>query len=72
MERVLHVVEVADLEVAVDLVELLRPEHQVLDLRPADALDAHVKAPARPRLRDDGDERRVAEEPRAVELDDEA
>ncbi len=71
VEPVLHVVEVADVDVAVHLVELLRGEQHVLHLRPADALDADVELPTRQRLRDHADERVAAEEARAVDLDDE-
>ena len=52
MEAVFHVVDVADLEIAVDLVELLRREQQILDLGPADPLDADVELAARQRLGD--------------------
>ena len=71
VEPVLHVVEVADVDVAVHLVELLRGEQHVLHLGPADALDADVELPTRQRLRDHADERVAAEEARAVDLDDE-
>ena len=43
MERVLHVVEIADLEVAVDLVELPGCEHHVLHLGTPYALDPHIE-----------------------------
>ena len=56
MEAVLHVVDVADLEIAVDLVELLGRQQQVLDLRPADPLDADADLATRQRLRDDPDQ----------------
>ena len=72
VERVLHVVEVADLEVAVHRIELLRRQHQVLHLRPADPLDPHRELAPRQRLGDHPDELYTVQELRAVDLDDEA
>ena len=71
VERVLHVVEVADLEVPVHRIELLRRQHEVLDLGSPDALDPDVELAARERFSDDADERRTAQE-RGVDLDHEA
>ncbi len=71
VERVLTVVEVADLQVAVDRVELLRGQHHVLDLGAPDALDPHVEHAAGERLGDHGQQLRAAEK-RGVELYDEA
>ena len=71
MESVLHVVQVADVDVAVHLVELRRCEQHVLHLWAADALDADVELPTRQRLGDHADEAAAAEEPRAVDLDHE-
>ena len=71
VERVLHVVEVADLEVAVHRVELLRRQHHVLHLGPAHAFDPDVEPAPGERLRDDADQLRAAEQ-RGVDLDDEA
>ncbi len=62
VERVLHVVEVADLEVPVHRIELLRRQHEVLDLGSPDALDPDVELAARERLGDDADQRRTAQE----------
>src|SRR4051794_13312309 len=70
MERVLHVVEVANLEVSIDLIELLGPQHQVLDLGPPDALDADVELAAGQRLGDDADQFGATQQ-RAIDLDDE-
>jgi hypothetical protein len=73
MEPVLHVVEVADLEVAVHGVELLRPQQQVLDLRPAGPLDPDVEPAPGQGLRHDGDQAGpVAEHLLAVQLDHDA
>ena len=71
MERVLHVVEVADLEVPVHLIELLRRQHHVLHLGTPHAFDPHVELPAGERLRHDADQLRSAQQI-AVHLDDEA
>ena len=71
VEPVLHVVEVADVEVAVHLVELLRGEQHVLDLGPADALDADVELPTGQRLRDHADERARRPGSAPVDLDHE-
>src|SRR4051794_12291158 len=70
MEAVLHVVDVADLQVTVDLVELLRRKQHVLDLGPTDPLEANVELPTRQRLRDHSHERGALEEPGAVDLGD--
>ena len=71
MEGVLGVVQVTDLQVAVDLVELLRRQHQVFDLRSAGALEPDVELAPGQGFRDHPDQRRAAEH-RAVELDDQA
>src|SRR4051794_29759525 len=55
VERVFHVVQVANLEVAVEGVELLRREHEILDLRPADPLQSNTQPTACQRLRDHAD-----------------
>src|SRR5918995_3872174 len=62
MEAVLQVVDVPDLQVTVDLVELLRGEQHVLDLRPPDPLQPNVESAARQRLRDHSHERGAVEE----------
>jgi len=73
VEAVLHVVEIADLEVAVDLVELLRTQKEVLHLRTAGPLDADVERAACQRLRDDTDQSDpVAEQRRTIHFDHEA
>ena len=72
MKRVVHVVQVTDLEVAVHRVELLRCEHQVGHLGPPDTLEADAEAAARQRLRDHADQLSTAGEPGAVDLDDQA
>ena len=71
VECVLHVVEVADLEVPVHLIELLRRQHHVLHLRAPDAFDANVELAARERLGDDAEQRRAVEKG-GVEFDHEA
>src|SRR5438270_13713424 len=51
VERVLHVVEIANLEVAVHRIELLRRQHQVLYLGPSHAFDAYGELAPRQGLR---------------------
>ena len=71
VEGVVHVVEVADLQVAVDPVELHGPEHHVRNLGASGALEPDVELAAGQRLRGDADELHVPEHGRAVDLDDE-
>ena len=72
VERVVHVVQVADLKVAVHRVELLRREHQVGHLGPPGALEADVEAAARQGLRDHADQLSAAGQHGAVDLDHQA
>ena len=71
MERVLHVVQVADLQIPVHRVELLRGEHHVLHLGAAHSFDPDVERSPGERLGDDADEPPVREEA-GVDLDDDA
>src|ERR687898_2869668 len=72
VERILHVVEVADLEVAVHDVELFRREHEVLHLRAADTLESDWELAPRQRLRHHSEGAFSAEQLSAVDLNDEA
>ena len=71
MERVLHVVEVADLQVPVDRVELLGGEHHVLHLGPTHPFDPDVELAAGQGLGHDAHERPAGQEA-DVDLDDDA
>ena len=71
LERVFHVVEIADLEVAIDGIKLLRRQHHVLHLGPADTLDPDVEPAAGQRLGDHPDQLHASEQLRAVDLDHE-
>ena len=71
LKRILHVVEVPDLEISIDRVELLRSQHHVLHLGPPNPLDPNVERPACQRLCNQTDQFGAAQE-RAVDLDDEA
>ena len=70
---ILEVVEIAQIDVAVDGVAFFWPEQQVLDLGPADAFEPDRQLAVGDRLADDGDERVEAAGPqrRDRELDDE-
>ena len=72
LEDVLHVVEVANFEVAVHRVELLWGQHQVLHLGPAHAFDSNVELASRQGLRHHPDKLHTVEDVCAIELDDEA
>jgi hypothetical protein len=63
METVLHVVDVPDLQITVDLVELLRRQQHVLHLRPTHPLEPDVHPAARQRLGHNADEPGAVEEP---------
>ena len=71
VEGVLHVVEVADLQVPVDRVELLRREHHVLHLGATHPFDPDVELAAGQGLGDDAHERPAGQEA-GVDLDDDA
>ena len=59
-EGVFQVVEIADLQVAIDLVELLHRQDHVLDLRLAEALDADRDLPGHHRLAHHAEQGRLA------------
>ena len=72
VERVVHVVKVADLEIPVHRVELLRRQHQVGHLGPPGALEADVEAASRQGLRDHAEQLGAARQHGAVDLDHQA
>ena len=74
VEGVFQVVEIADLQIAVDLVELLHRHDDVLDLGAAEPLDADRELAGDHRLADHGEQRRpgALEQRLAVGLDDDA
>ena len=71
VERILHVVEIADLKIPVDRIELLHGQHHVLHLRPPDPFDPNVERAAGKGFGDHADQLHAVQEC-GVDLDDQA